>query len=66
MGRGGGREPGRIEGGRWEKKGWEVGEERVGGGSSKKAGIIYSGETGNPLTVVTSWVMKCCQVSCQN
>ena len=41
-----------------------MGEERVGGGSSK-AGIIYSGETGNPLTVVTSWVMKCCQVSCQ-
>ena len=61
MGRGGG-----WEGGARENRWWEVGEERVGGGSSKKPGINYSGETGNPLTVVTPWVIKCCQVSCQS
>ena len=33
-----GREPGRLGGGRRERKGREAGEERAGSGSSKRAG----------------------------
>ena len=36
-----GREPGRIRGGRRDRRGQEAGEERAGSGSFKKAGIIY-------------------------